>query len=62
MHGDEAIAPVVTVPVLSRTIVSTVCVDSRMSTPLMMIPSWAPRPVPTMIAVGVARPSAPGRR
>ena len=27
----------------------------------MMMPSWAPRPVPTMIAVGVARPRAHGQ-
>ena len=27
----------------------------------MRMPSWAPRPVPTMIAVGVARPRAHGQ-
>ena len=51
----------VTVPVLSRTTVSTRRVDSRTSGPLMRMPSWAPRPVPTMSAVGVARPSAHGQ-
>ncbi len=53
--------PVVTVPVLSRTTVSTRRVDSRTSGPLMSRPSWAPRPVPTISAVGVARPSAHGQ-
>ena len=53
-------APVVTVPVLSRTTVSTRRVDSRTSGPLMRMPSWAPRPVPTMSAVGVARPEGAG--
>ena len=53
--------PVVTVPVLSRTIVSTRLVDSRTSGPRMIIPSCAPRPVPTIRAVGVARPSAQGQ-
>ena len=53
--------PVVTVPVLSSTIVSTVRVDSSTSGPLMSTPSCAPRPVPTSSAVGVARPSAQGQ-
>ena len=55
------IRPVVTVPVLSRTIVSTRRVDSRTSGPLISSPSWAPRPVPTSSAVGVASPSAQGQ-
>ena len=55
------ILPVVTVPVLSSTIVSTRRVDSSTSGPLMRMPSWAPRPVPTSRAVGVARPSAHGQ-
>ena len=55
------ISPVVTVPVLSSTIVSTRRVDSSTSGPLIRMPSWAPRPVPTMSAVGVARPSAQGQ-
>ena len=52
--------PVVTVPVLSSTTVSTRRVDSSTSGPLMSRPSCAPRPVPTSSAVGVARPSAQG--
>ena len=55
------ISPVVTVPVLSSTMVSTRRVDSSTSGPLIRMPSWAPRPVPTMSAVGVARPSAHGQ-
>ncbi len=53
--------PVVIVPVLSSRTVSTRRVDSRTSGPLIRMPSWAPRPVPTMRAVGVARPSAHGQ-
>ena len=40
---------------------STRRVDSRISGPLISSPSWAPRPVPTSSAVGVARPSAHGQ-
>ena len=36
-------------------------VDSSTSGPRIRIPSWAPRPVPTSSAVGVARPSAHGQ-
>ena len=53
--------PSVTVPVLSRTIVSSARVDSRTSGPLMTTPSRAARPDPTSSAVGVARPSAQGQ-
>ena len=53
--------PVVTVPVLSSTIVSTRRVDSSTSGPLIRMPSWAPRPVPTIRAVGVASPRAHGQ-
>ena len=59
--STRAIDPVVTVPVLSRTIVSTRRVDSSTSGPLIRMPSWAPRPVPTSRAVGVARPRAQGQ-
>jgi hypothetical protein len=52
--------PVVTVPVLSSTIVSIRRVDSRISGRLISSPSCAPRPVPTINAVGVASPSAHG--
>ena len=53
--------PLVTVPVLSSTTVSMRPVDSSTSGPLIRIPSWAPRPVPTSSAVGVASPSAHGQ-
>ena len=53
--------PVVTVPVLSRTTVSMPVTDSSTCGSLMSTPSCAPRPVPTRIAVGVARPSAHGQ-
>ena len=36
-------------------------VCSRISGPLIRMPSWAPRPVPTISAVGVASPSAHGQ-
>ena len=55
------IRPVVTVPVLSSTIVSTARVDSRTCGPRIRMPSWAPRPVPTIRAVGVASPRAQGQ-
>ena len=50
--STRVILPVVTVPVLSSTTVSTLRVDSRTSGPLIKMPSWAPRPVPTSRAVG----------
>ena len=56
----SVMVPVVTVPVLSTTTVSTRRVDSRISGPLMTMPNCAPRPVPTISAVGVASPSAQG--
>ncbi len=40
---------------------STRRVDSSTSGPLIRMPSCAPRPVPTISAVGVARPSAHGQ-
>ena len=58
--SSRVMRPLVTVPVLSSTIVSTRRVDSSTSGPLMSTPSWAPRPVPTRSAIGVARPSAQG--
>ncbi len=54
------IAPWVSVPVLSNTTMSTFWLRSRTSPPLMRTPRAAPRPVPTMIAVGVARPERAG--
>ncbi len=53
--------PVVTVPVLSSRIVSTVRVSSRTCGPLMRMPSWAPRPVPVSSPTGVASPRAQGQ-
>ena len=58
---ESSIRPVVTVPVLSRTIVSTRRVCSSTSGPAISIPSCEPRPVPTSSAVGVASPSAHGQ-
>ena len=60
-RSTSAILPVVTVPVLSSTTVSTWRVDSSTAGPLMSSPSCAPRPVPTSSAVGVASPSAQGQ-
>ena len=54
--STSVMRPVVTVPVLSSTTVSTVRVDSSTSGPLIRMPSCAPRPVPTSSAVGVASP------
>lgn len=39
----------------------TLCAISRGSPPLMRMPFWAPTPVPTMTAVGVARPREQGQ-
>ena len=49
------------VPVLSSTTTSTLWAVSSASADLIRMPPAAPRPVPTMIAVGVARPSAHGQ-
>ena len=49
-------------PVLSRTTAFTEPSRSRASALRNRIPFSAPLPVPTMIEVGVARPSAQGRR
>ena len=53
--------PSVSVPVLSTTRVSTRSILSRASAFLMSTPAWAPRPTPTMIDMGVARPRAHGQ-
>ena len=60
MTSTSDIRPVVTVPVLSSTTVSTARVDSSTSGPRIRMPSCAPRPVPTSSAIGVASPSAQG--
>ena len=54
-------SPLVSVPVLSRTTAWMRAEVSRAIAFLNRIPRFAPRPVPTMIAVGVARPSASGQ-
>ena len=52
--------PEVTVPVLSNTTVSTECSLSRLSADFIKIPYSAAFPIPTIIATGVASPSAHG--
>ena len=54
-------APLVMVPVLSRTTTFALPVSSRDTAVLNMIPCLAPTPFPTMIATGVASPSAQGQ-
>ncbi|MBA7567408.1 hypothetical protein ES708_09119 [subsurface metagenome] len=53
--------PLVRVPVLSNIIVVNFSDLSRASPFLTRTPSSAPRPTPTVTAVGVARPSAHGQ-
>ena len=53
--------PLVRVPVLSKSTIPTPRERSNSSAPLKTTPRRAPRPLPTMIAVGVARPSAHGQ-
>ena len=55
------IAPVVSVPVLSKTIVSTLRATSSTRGLRIMIPRCAPRPEATSNATGVASPSAHGQ-
>ena len=59
--STNCIIPVVTVPVLSNTTVSTRRVPCNTSAPLMTIPICAARPLPTINAVGVASPKAQGQ-
>ncbi len=54
-------APRVRVPVLSKTITSSLTASSRAAAFLISTPCRAPSPVPTMMAMGVARPSASGQ-
>ncbi len=54
-------SPLVKVPVLSITMVSMWAEVSSAVAFLNRTPRLAPNPVPTMIAVGVARPSASGQ-
>ena len=53
--------PSVSVPVLSTTSVSIFSMRSSASAFLISTPACAPRPTPTMIDIGVARPSAQGQ-
>jgi hypothetical protein len=53
--------PSVSVPVLSTTRVSTFSRRSNASAFLISTPDCAPRPTPTMIDIGVARPNAHGQ-
>mmetsp|Transcript_23783 Transcript_23783/g.44689 ORF Transcript_23783/g.44689 Transcript_23783/m.44689 type:complete len:233 (-) Transcript_23783:1643-2341(-) len=53
--------PMVRVPVLSKTTAVTLASFSKQSPPLISTPFLAPTPVPTMTAVGAARPSAQGQ-
>src|SRR3989338_7339098 len=54
-------SPLVNVPVLSNTTVLILPASSSASASRMIIPFSAALPVPTIIAVGVARPSAQGQ-
>ena len=58
---DTFIFPYVRVPVLSKTIVSTLLAFSRVSLFLTSIPFLAQIPSPTTMASGVARPKAQGQ-
>ena len=53
--------PSVSVPVLSTTSVSTFSMTSSASAFFTNTPAIAPRPVPTMIDIGVAKPNAHGQ-
>ena len=53
--------PIVSVPVLSRTTTWSLWACSSAPASRMRMPFSAPLPVPTMMAVGVARPSAQGQ-
>ena len=54
-------SPLVIVPVLSSATISVFPAFSRETAVLNMIPCFAPIPLPTMIATGVASPSAHGQ-
>jgi hypothetical protein len=53
--------PSVSVPVLSKATTSMRCASSSASASLIRMPWRAATPVPAMMAVGVARPSAQGQ-
>jgi len=52
--------PDVSVPVLSKTTVVMELMRSKTSPPLIKTPKFAATPVPTITAVGVAKPKAHG--
>ena len=54
-------SPEVMVPVLSRATMSILPASSREAAVLKRMPFLAPMPLPTMMATGVARPSAQGQ-
>ena len=53
--------PCVSVPVLSKTIVFILCAISNEAASRIKIPFSALRPIPTIIAIGVASPRAHGQ-
>ena len=59
-HVTTLGSPLVMVPVLSKTMAESFTSISSTEPSLIRMPSWAPFPIPTMRAVGVARPSAQG--
>ena len=61
MQRHQPGRPSVSVPVLSKATTRTACASSSASASLIRMPWRAATPVPTMIAVGVARPSAQGQ-
>ena len=54
-------SPLVIVPVLSRATICVLPVFSKDTAVLNKIPFFAPIPLPTIIATGVASPSAQGQ-
>ena len=54
-------SPAVIVPVLSNATISTFPVSSNDTAVLNIIPLFAPTPLPTIIATGVANPNAHGQ-
>lgn len=60
-EGGEASFIRAGIPVLSKMMAEILWPISRAAPPLMRMPLLAPMPVPTMTAVGVARPSAHGQ-
>ena len=58
--SDTSNSPVVNVPVLSNTIFFIEASFSKVSPPFISIPFLAALPIPTITAVGVAKPIAQG--